>query len=210
MALVVMDLRPGLMDCRVKPGNDREGWLDMLRPLTLALVLLTSSPAFAFEGENLLVSMPQGYKVGYQQKKTNAQITEMVPSGETVEGWTEMVTVQVFTGMKGVTPDQFRTRMVTSWSNACANAVAGPPTRAVENGYRIAFWMMSCPLNKQSGKPETTWFKAIQGQDSFYVVQKAFKFDPSQDQIVQWTLYLKKVGVCDTRLKERACPPGLR
>jgi len=41
-------------------------------------------------------------------------------------------------------------------------------------------------------------------------VQKAFKFDPSQDQIVQWTLYLKKVGVCDTRLKERACPPGLR
>ena len=29
-------------------------------------------------------------------------------------------------------------------------------------------------------------------------------------KIVQWTLYLKKVAVCDTRLKERACPPGLR
>jgi len=69
---------------------------------------------------------------------------------------------------------------------------------------------MNCPLNKDSGKPEITWFKAIQGQDSFYVVQKAFKFDPSQGQIVQWTLYLKKVAVCDTRVKERACPAGLR
>jgi hypothetical protein len=182
----------------------------MLRPLRLCLLLLTASPAFAFEGENLLVTMPQGYKVGFQQKNANAQITEMVPSGETVEGWTEMVTVQVFGGMKGVTPDQFRARMAQSWSGACANSVAGPPTIAVENGYPIAFWMMNCPLNKDTGKPEWTWFKAIQGHDSFYVVQKAFKFDPSQDQIVQWTRYLKSVAVCDTRLKDRSCPAGLK
>ena len=182
----------------------------MLRPLALCVLLLIAVPAFAFEGENLLAALPQGYKVDFQQKKGSAQITEMVPASETVQGWTEMVTVQVFGGMKGVTPDQFRERMVKLWAGSCANAVAGPPTRAVENGYPIAFWMMSCPLNKQTGKPETTWFKAIQGQDSFYVVQKAFKFDPSQDQIVQWTLYLKKVAVCDTRVTARACPAGLR
>ena len=182
----------------------------MLRRLTFCLLVLTFSPAFAFEGENLLVAMPDGYKVDFQQKKGSARITEMVPANETVQGWTEMVTVQVFGGMKGVTPDQFRDRMVKLWTGSCADAVAGPPTRAVENGYPIAFWMMNCPLNKQTGKPETTWFKAIQGRDSFYVVQKAFKFDPAQEQIVQWTLYLKKVGVCDTRIKERACPAGLR
>ncbi|HET9619578.1 MAG TPA: hypothetical protein VFW22_14180 [Pseudolabrys sp.] len=181
----------------------------MLRPLALSVLLLSITPAFAFEGENLLAALPDGYKVGFQQKKGSAQITEMVPAGETVEAWTEMVTVQVFNGLK-VTPDQFRDRMVKLWSGSCANSVAGPPTQATENGYPIAFWMMSCPLNKDSGKPEITWFKAIQGQDSFYVVQKAFKFDPSQGQIVQWTLYLKKVAVCDTRVKERACPAGLR
>ena len=182
----------------------------MLRPLALCFLILISAPALAFDGENLLVSMPQGYKVGFEQKKANAQITEMVPLNETVDGWTEMVTVQVFNGLKGVTPGQFRERMVKLWSGACANAVAGPPTQAVENGYPIAFWMLSCPLNKDSGKPEITWFKAIQGHDSFYVVQKAFKFDPSKEQIVQWTHYLKQVAVCDTRLAARACPAGLR
>jgi len=182
----------------------------MLRPLALSVLLLAFTSAFAFEGEDLLAALPDGYKVGFQQKKGSAQITEMVPLGETVHGWTEMVTVQVFSGLKGVTPDQFRDRMVKLWSASCADAIAGPPTHAVENGYPIAFWMMTCPLNTQSGKPETTWFKAIQGHDSFYVVQKAFKFDPSQDQIVQWTLYLKKIAVCDTRVKERACPSGVR
>ena len=37
-------------------------------------------------------------------------------------------------------------------------------------------WRMTCPLNRQTAKPEMTWFKAISGTDSFYVVQKAFKF----------------------------------
>jgi hypothetical protein len=75
--------------------------------------------------------------------------------------------------------------MVKLWTGSCSNAIAGPPTRAVENGYPIALWMMTCPVNKETGKPETAWFKAIQGHDSFYVVQKAFNFNPWQDQIVQ-------------------------
>jgi hypothetical protein len=70
--------------------------------------------------------------------------------------------------------------------------------------------MLACPRNAETGKPEWTWFKAIQGNDSFYVVQKAFKFEPARLQIVEWTRYLKGVSVCDTRLKERRCPAGVK
>src|SRR3569623_1451744 len=97
----------------------------MLRPLALSVCLLAITPAVAFEGENLLAAMPQGYKVGFQQKRGAKQITEMVPSGEPVDGWTEMVTVQVVNGLKGVSPDQFRDRMVKLWSASCADAIAG-------------------------------------------------------------------------------------
>ena len=69
--------------------------------------------------------------------------------------------------------------------------------------------LQSCPLNKATGKPEITWFKAIQGNDSFYIVQVAFKAWPSKEQITQWMGYLKDVTVCDTRLLDRACvAPG--
>jgi hypothetical protein len=84
--------------------KDREGLLNMCRLLAVCFLLLTFSPAFGFEGENLLAALPDGYKVGFQQKKGSAQITEMVPVSETVRGWTEMVTVQDFGCMKGVTP----------------------------------------------------------------------------------------------------------
>jgi hypothetical protein len=69
-------------------------------------------------------------------------------------------------------------------------------------------WLQNCPLNKATGKPEITWFKAIAGNDSFYVVQVAFKAWPSKELIAQWMHYLKDVRVCDTRLPERACAPA--
>jgi hypothetical protein len=45
----------------------------------------------------------------------------------------------------------------------------------------------------------------IQGNDSFYIVQVAFKAWPSKEQITQWMSYLKDVAVCDTRLPDRPC-----
>ena len=76
---------------------------------------------------------------------------------------------------------------------------------ACSTAERIAFRQ----INKATGKPEITWFKAIQGNDSFYVVQVAFKAWPSKEQITQWMGYLKEVTVCDTRLPDRACAaPG--
>jgi hypothetical protein len=74
------------------------------------------------------------------------------------------------------------------------------------DGYPAAVWLMTCPRNRETAKPENTWFKAIPGNDSFYVVQKAFKFEPSKEHIEQWTLYLKRGTACDTRLPERPCP----
>lgn len=181
----------------------------VLRLVAIALLLAPPAPAFAYESENLLVSLPDGYKIDFQKKQGNAQITEMVPKAESVKGWTEMVTVQVFNGLKA-TPEQFRDRITALWSKSCPGAVSAPITSAVENGYPMTMWLSSCPLNTGTGKPEFTFMKAIAGKDSFYVVQKAFKATPSKEQTATWTLYLKKVGVCDTRVAERACPAGIQ
>lgn len=179
--------------------------------LWFAAVLFVAAPAaaLAFEGENLLVSLPDGYKVDFQKRQGNAQITEMVPKAETVQSWTEMLTVQVFHGLKS-TPEQFRNRIAALWRRSCPGAESAPIMSAVESGYPVTMWLSACPLNKDTGKPEMTFMKAIAGKDSFYVVQKAFKFTPSKEQTASWTQFLKKVAVCDTRAAERACPSGIK
>ena len=160
------------------------------------------------QDENILTKLPDGFKIDFQQRNKDMLISEMVPVKQSVKNWTEMVTVQVFYGLKA-TPDQFKARIESGLAAACPKSESRPVAQGEENGYPSMVWLQNCPLNKATGKPEITWFKAIQGNDSFYIVQVAFKAWPSKEQITQWMRYLKDATVCDTRLPDRACvAPG--
>lgn len=184
----------------------------MRRAVQLAVVALAltlvAPPARALENETLLVTMPKGYKVGFQNRAGNQAISEFVPQAETVEGWTEMVTVQIFFGMRDVTPSAYRARIEGLWAKACAGSEFSKVKEGAENGYPTLTWFQKCPRNSQTGKPELTWMKAVQGRDSFYLVQKAFKFEPTAEQRKEWGSYLDNVRVCDTRLPDRPCKMG--
>ena len=172
----------------------------------IASIAFASASLANLEGENLLVNIPAGYKVDFQRNNSNARMTEMVPSNESVKNWTEMVTVQVFYRLHDVTPEQFKTKIEQLWSGACKGSKTKSIAQGETGGYPSSMWVMYCPSNSSTGKPENTWFRAIQGVDSFYVVQKAYKFSPTKQQEEQWLTYLRNVSVCDTRLPERACP----
>jgi hypothetical protein len=171
------------------------------------LFLVFPSLCFAeLDAENLLQTMPAGYKVDFQTKKGNMVMTEMVPKAENVNNWTEMLTTQVFLGMKNATPVQFQARLGQLWLSSCKDSEVTAITKGEENGYSFSIWLQTCPLNQSTGKPENTWFKAIKGNDSFYLVQKAFKFSPSKEQITEWMQYFSSVMVCDSRITDRTCP----
>jgi hypothetical protein len=187
--------------------RSRAVWRSSTLPLlSLFFALSPACAALAqLANENLLVRFPSGYKVGFQNKQANVQMTELVPANEVVSNWTEMVTIQIFHGLK-TTPDQFRDRLEKRWLVSCPGSEAQQIAKDAENGYQSSVWSLSCPRNPGTGKPEITFFKAVQGNDSLYVVQKAFKFSPSKDQVMQWVGYLGTVSVCDSRLRDRQCP----
>ncbi len=179
--------------------------------LAVCLALVAAAPAAAeLVDENLLVVVPDGYKIDFSDKNATMLINEMVPVAENVHDWTEMVTVQIFFGLAGGTPQRMKNDIERKWFAACAHAESHPVAEDVENGYAVGVWLLSCPLNSSTGKPEMTLFKAIQGNDSFYLVQKAFKFEPSPAQVTEWSRYLSKVSVCDSRRADRPCPAAGR
>ena len=173
--------------------------------LAALLLALAAPSAHALEGEVLLVTVPKGYKIGFEKKAGNQIMTEMVPQAETVKDWTEMVTVQIFLNMRGVSPAQYRERIQNMWRQACDDSEFSVMKQGEEGGYPTLTWLSKCPHNNATGKPELTWMKAIQGRDSFYLVQKAYKFEPSAEQKATWGAYLDSVNVCDTRRPERNC-----
>lgn len=159
----------------------------------------------SLENENLLVEVPQGFKIDFQAEQNNMVINEMVPQGESVNNWTTLVTVQIFLGMTNATPEQYQDSLTQSWFNACPDSESYPVADGAENGYDFVLWQLYCPLNPSTQKVEYTYLKAIQGNDSFYLVQVAFRHEPTSDEITKWMNYLRTVQVCNSRILERAC-----
>jgi hypothetical protein len=158
------------------------------------------------ENENLLAEVPTGFKIDYEGRENNFFISEMVLEGESVNNWTTLITVEIFYGEKNTTPEQYQQTLTERWFGACENSETYPVANGEENGYKFVLWQLYCPLNQSTQTLEYTFLKAIQGNDSFYLVQVAFKHEPSEAEITQWMNYFKEVQVCDTRIPERACP----
>ena len=115
-----------------------------------------------------------------------------------------MMTIQIFYGLK-LSPDEFMAKTEQVASQACPGAEVAPVRRGQENGYNFTLFVQVCPRNPATRKPEYISFKAIEGNDSFYVVQFAAKFEPSKEKITGCMQTMRRVVVCDARLPDRAC-----
>ncbi|MBN9514849.1 MAG: hypothetical protein J0H97_15695 [Alphaproteobacteria bacterium] len=179
-----------------------------LRPVVLGLALLLcfgTAATAQLKNENLLVGLPQGFKVGFSEQRNGMNMQEWVPSNETVQNWTEMVTVQVFLNRTDLDPVKFLTTLQQQWAGACKGSNATSVATSRVNGYLSASMLLRCPLLTSTGKPETTMVKTIKGNDSFYVVQRAVRAIPTSAQLEQTKKYLDGVSLCDTRLPAHPC-----
>ena len=177
----------------------------------LVALVASASPvmADALQDENLLTTMPAGFKTGYSASNGKEDMMEYVPSAETVEDWTKMVTVQVFHDAKNVDPDAFAANIADGWKSSCTGGDAEKITTGVENGYPIAVWAYDCALNPETNKPESMWLKVTSGGDALYSVQYAYRAKATGDLATPALDYLHSVMVCDTRRNDRPCPKGM-
>jgi hypothetical protein len=172
----------------------------------LGLCLLATPARAQFQGENLLVGPPSGFKIGFQDSRGGVSIQEWVPQGETVQNWSEMVTVQLFRNRPDLAPRTMLDTIQRGWLNACKGSAPAPIMTGKANGYESATMVLHCPFNGETGKPETTAFRAIRGRDSFYVVQRAVRAVPEAGRLERMESYLAGVSVCDTRSAQSPCP----
>jgi hypothetical protein len=83
------------------------------------LCLVAGPSQGQLKGENLLVDMPPGFKVGYQDSRNGVKLAEWIPVSETVQNWSEMVTVQIFSKRSDLDPAQFLQKIAEQWLTTC-------------------------------------------------------------------------------------------
>lgn len=158
------------------------------------------------EAENLLFSPPKYFKVGFQSNRDNRLMSEWVPENQTVEDWTEMITVQVFRGAS-VEAAAFLQNVGARYMGACPGTTAKGIFTGTTNGYVVSMLVLKCPKNPNSEKPETTAFRVIKGSDALYSVQYAWRLVPTDQEMDGAMHVLGSVTVCDTRSPSHPCPP---
>lgn len=157
------------------------------------------------DAENLLFSPPKGFKVGFQSNRDNRLMTEWIPAAETVEDWTQMLTVQIYRGA-GVDSASFLKGIGKRYMDACPGTTAKGIFTGQINGYVVSMLVLKCPNNPGTSKPETTAFRVIKGNDALYSVQRAWRSVPSDQNLDDVMHGLAKVTVCDTRAADHPCP----
>jgi hypothetical protein len=184
-------------------------FLILLWPLNAALAEGNN----LYPGENFQVPLPEGWKVGWGKNDKSLQMTELVPAAETVENWTQMVTVQIFKGRTDLHPKTFSESMAGLFQRGCDKVGTGKVGQRTVNGYASAQILIACTREAQSGRGSLTVVRSFAGNDSFYVVQMAWRTDPfaldampiSREQFMQGLAHLDGAVVCDTRGNEHPC-----
>jgi hypothetical protein len=180
-------------------------------------IIFCSSLAAAAEqqsSEQLFVQPPKGWAVGYHDSKGTVDVTEVLPPGQTLKEWTEMLTVQMMTGLATKPPQDVLKDQLEIVKNACEDIGAGQLSLAVENGYETAMRAVACPKSKQWKDGELSLYKVISAKDRTYVVWRSWRgpaFDkehlPVPVEITnEWLAFMRQVVVCDTRDPRHACP----
>jgi len=194
----------------------------------VAAVLLAAAPAGAQTsnhsgdtlvmqgggGEVYIAGLPPGWQLGYQETTEIGHHLEWVPNGQPAKDWRDMIAYQLFPKLIDLPPDQFLAKMADHYADSCEQVLATDIEGAPANGYQGALRVLACTKNKVTGLGEVTLFRAVMGEEAFYVVQRAWRMEPFSAETIPVTgeqldagRKLVEYGVaCHSAGKP--CPPG--
>ena len=158
--------------------------------LSLITLLSLTTPAFAdgtiivapIYSQLVAVAVPAGFKAGFENERKGSYILELTPASETVDAWTQMITV---TGEKGAAAQMTTADMAASigrgYKDACPTSFSGRslPAPKVRGATEVFAGYLSC--GAAEGVSEAMVFIVIKGVAEIYTVQWAAR-GPAQDK----------------------------
>ena len=151
-------------------------------PATMPASVTVISPVF---GQLVRFSMPSNFVAASENTKDAFYIREAVPRGETVEAWTQMITITGSRGMAGVanfTPQKLAASIALGFKKACPESLTLKDLGATKFGEQDAYMAVaSCGKVNSSadGHSETALIVAVGGATDAYTIQWAERKPPA-------------------------------
>lgn len=162
----------------------------------IAASLLLIAPAAAQQdavGEKqIALPAEQGLVVGHQARQGRAILVELVPSGETVQNFSRMVTLQTAPGLGAVPENAYLDEFAKRYSATCRKTNLTNVTFGEKGAKGIR---LDCPRHPQTGKLETVFLRVIDLGKDLATVQITMRFLPMPADGAWARDYLTRVAV---------------
>lgn len=181
--------------------------------IALALAALGPGSAVAQTGLMFPIETVQTWSATQSEGQINgrpASVMEFVPQGQTVEHWTEMITITVIDTRRGrprPTGLSVYEAMSGGYNAACGQTNFSEPVSAVENGLATTTFSVACDIARDgptAGSGDFTYVKIIEAPPAnLYMAQRAWRGalpDPSvrpitDEQFAEWMTFFDGVRV---------------
>lgn len=140
------------------------------------------SPIF---GQVLRIQLPAGYNSVFEDTHGEHYIREHVPTGESVDSWSRMVTVTGFRDLASkpaVTPRSFASSIAAGFQRACQPSFSAQAIGEGQiDGADMFALVASCGISptKNGNRSETALIVALKGSSDYYTIQWAERGAPS-------------------------------
>lgn len=152
----------------------------------------------------MVLTYPQGFQPVYEKTNGNFYIHEFVPVGESLNGWTRMMTITGFKDLAtrpDLSPKAVFTNIATAVKAKCPSSfsVQGIGEGKL-GGYDAYVAIMSCGISTAAGgkSSESALVAAIKGQADYYTLQWAERAAPSEQplpiDVHAWAEKAKLIG----------------
>jgi hypothetical protein len=129
-------------------------------------------------------------------------LLEFVPEGQTVDNWSEMVTLHFAAIDRPVTGDQLVDMLRTGGEKACPGLIAQVVRKDKVPPFEMMTLMTECPKATYSGQPERTTYRYFITPGMLLNLQRAVRgaaVTPVASITQDWLYWVEVLTVCDSR-----------
>jgi hypothetical protein len=155
-------------------------------------------------GQLVAFAVPAGFKIVTERTEGNRYIREWVPAGETVDRWTEMITVTGAKGLAGnmsVTPELLVTQIAAGFKHACPDTFSAKRMGAPQiSGQQALIVVVGCGtvITSITPRSQAALVVVIKGAADYYTVQWAERGPASGQRLdlgdPKWAERLKRLS----------------
>lgn len=167
--------------------------------------------------EQLIATPPAGWKQVFQVNVGGTRIADYVPKGQTRKHWTAKLSFESYAKLLHDDPLVVTKNQARYTKKHCSFASDYSVFAGLENNYPTATRLLICGRLKKTDKGQISLFKAIKGEQYFYIIRMVRRLPPFENDkssfdkadMAAWSHYFSKIRVCDPGSNDHPCPrPG--